>query len=117
MHSLRILRDSKRPSWAELFFFLAAAAASSLSSVVADEAEVAHLQPTRRQSSNFYASNRDRALMRDDEQPPNEEPDVASIINGTATGGPLSYQVGLVTGPGKLPICSGSLIAPRVVLT
>jgi hypothetical protein len=111
-----ISKEVARSRWAELFFFLAVATAtaSSLSSVVAAEAEVAHLQPTRRQSSNFYASN--RALMRDDEQP-SEEPGVARIINGTPTGGPLLYQVGLVTGPGELPICSGSLIAPRVVLT
>ncbi len=102
--------------WAELFLFLAVATASSLSSVLAAEAEVAYLQPTRRQSNKSYASN-NRALMRDDEQPSNEEPDVASIINGTATDGPLSYQVALVRGSGKLPVCSGSLIAPRVVLT
>jgi len=85
--------------WAELFLFLAVATASSLSSVLADEAEVAYLQPTRRQSSNSYASSH-RALMRDRDEQPSEEPDVASIINGTATGGPLSYQVGLATGPG-----------------
>jgi V8-like Glu-specific endopeptidase len=106
--------------WAELFLFLAVATASSLSSVLADEAEVAYLQSTRRQSSDSYASN-NRALMRDgdDEQPSEEEPDVASIINGTATGGPLSYQVGLAreVGGGSLPNCGGSLIASRVVLT
>ncbi|KAL7450411.1 hypothetical protein ACHAWC_002330, partial [Mediolabrus comicus] len=45
------------------------------------------------------------------------EPDVASIINGTPTGGPLSYQVGLGVGPPFAPQCGGSLIAPRVVLT
>ena len=56
--------------------------------------------------------------MRDDEQPSKEEkPDVASIINGTATGGPLSYQVGLAREAGKLPNCGGSLIASRLVLT
>ena len=106
--------------WAEVFLFLlalAVATASSLPSVLAAEDEVTYLQPTRRQLSDFYASNH-QALMRDDEQP-SEEPDVASIINGTATGGPLSYQVGLTAGIGYFPptACGGSLIAPRVVLT
>jgi secreted trypsin-like serine protease len=55
--------------------------------------------------------------MRDDEHPSQEKPDVASIINGTPTGGPLSYQVGLSAGPPFAPACGGSLIAPRVVLT
>ncbi len=107
--------------WAELFLFLAVAVAtaSSLSSssvVAADEANVAYLQSTHRQLSNSFASDH-RALRRDDEQPSEEEPDVASIINGMPTNGPLSYQVGLAKGAGFLPFCSGSLIAPRVVLT
>jgi secreted trypsin-like serine protease len=104
--------------------FFAASSSLSLPSVVsaAEAAVVAaaaaspdDLKSTRRQSSNSYASN--RALMRDDEHPSEEEPDVASIINGTPTGGPLPYQVGLTDGPNRSMGCGGSLIAPRVVLT
>lgn len=107
--------------------YFAASSSLSLSSVSAIEAAVAaaaassdDLQPTRRQSSNSYAyASNHRALMRDDEQPPasKEEPDVASIVNGTETNGPLSYQVALASEVGYGPSCGGSLIAPRVVLT
>jgi secreted trypsin-like serine protease len=47
------------------------------------------------------------------------EPEVADIINGTATGMPLPYQVALsVAGvPYEGPYCGGSLIASRVILT
>ena len=105
--------------------FFAASSSLSLPSVVsaAEAAVVAaaaassdDLKLTRRQLSNSYTGNH-RALMRDDEHPSEEKPDVASIINGRPTGGPLSYQVGLVRGSGKLPNCGGSIIAPRVVLT
>ena len=49
--------------------------------------------------------------MRDDEQPSEEEkPEVASIINGKPTGGPLSYQVGLAEDAGFYPNCGGSLM-------
>jgi secreted trypsin-like serine protease len=53
-------------------------------------------------------------------------PDVASIINGTATGGPRSYMVGLTRKsynlpsanyPFYFPPCGGTLIGPTIVLT
>src|SRR6056300_959228 len=87
MNISMISKEVARSRWVELF--LAVATASSLSSVVvvvvADEAAVSYLQPTRHQSSNSYESDQDRALMRDDEQPSESEeepdPDVASIID------------------------------------
>jgi hypothetical protein len=103
-------------------FFAASSSLSLLSVVSAAEATVAaaavaspdDLKSARRQLSNSYAH---RALMRDEQRSDVPDPDVATIINGTETGGPLSYQVGLATGAGKLPLCGGSLIASRVVLT
>eukprot|EP00986_Skeletonema_menzelii_P006208 scaffold2341_cov212-Skeletonema_menzelii.AAC.4 len=105
--------------------FFAASSSLSLPSVVsaAEAAVVAaaaaspdDLKSTRRQLSNSYTGNH-RALMRDEQRSDADVPDVARIINGTATGGPLPYQVGLTYGPGEFMTCSGSLIAPRVVLT
>ena len=40
-------------------------------------------------------------------------PEVASIINGKLTGGPLPYMVGL-TG---IELCGGTLISPTIVMT
>jgi trypsin len=100
--------------------FFAASSSFSLPSVVSAAEATAvssddlKLKSTRRQLSNSYAGNL-RALMRDEQR--SDVPDVASIINGTPTGGPLSYQVGLTIDAGLFPDCGGSLIASRVVLT
>jgi secreted trypsin-like serine protease len=45
-------------------------------------------------------------------------PEVASIVNGTATGGPRSYMVGLHSQLSQKPVnCGGTLIGPTIVLT
>jgi transmembrane serine protease 9 len=79
-----------------------------------------------------YQSSDDRALRIDGDADANATaaidavPEVASIINGTATGGPRSYMVGLARKsygfpnanyPAYFTFCGGTLIGPSLVLT
>jgi secreted trypsin-like serine protease len=77
-----------------------------------------------------YQSSDDRALRIDGDANATAAidavPEVASIVNGTATGGPRSYMVGLTrkkyhlpsaTSPFYYTDCGGTLIGPTIVLT
>ena len=46
-----------------------------------------------------------------------DEPKPESIINGVATGGPVSYQVGIAYSSTAHTSCGGVMISPRLVLT
>jgi secreted trypsin-like serine protease len=85
----------------------------------------AQAQRLGRASENFlprHPQSDDRALrMRSDANATAAiatVPEVASIVNGTATGGPRKYMVGLHSQASRFPVnCGGTLIGSTIVLT
>ena len=94
-----------------LLLFVAQTASVASSVLAAEEQQELLLLP----ATTAEKSNRNRMLRADDS---NSEPEVAGIVDGTATGGPLEYQVRLAYADEiDRDLCGGSLISPSVVLT
>ena len=99
-----------------------AGAAGPTTTTVGAQAQ-AQAQRLGRASENFlprHPQSDDRALRSDANAIAaiDAVPEVESIVNGTATGGPRSYMVGLTVEGSRFPTnCGGTLITPYVVLT
>jgi trypsin len=94
-----------------LLLFVAQTASVASSVLAAEEQQELLLLP----ATTAEKSNRNRMLRADDS---NSEPEVADIVDGKDTGGPLSYQVRLAYADEiDRDLCGGSLISPSVVLT